>query len=130
MSILFHATRLHPGSIAQGGNVVLDTILTASGGITYQPDQGIITLNKCGRYWFDWWVAAGSAASLTLVCSDGNQTFSCASPSGEISGMALVTVAQPPVAIALQNSAGAVLTYPPDAALCASLAILTADHPG
>lgn len=62
--IALQIERSHAGAVNTGGNVIFDNIVFINGDISYNAATGVMTINKTGRYVFQWRVAVQSSASI------------------------------------------------------------------
>ncbi|MGL5749537.1 MAG: hypothetical protein ACRCXT_03335, partial [Paraclostridium sp.] len=106
------------GSINNGNSVLFDTVLlNIPTGINYIPGSGVITINKPGTYYIDWWVATNSTLSnyikFSIITSQGdNVGGNNPKQQGEVSGNALLKVTNPGYTISLINTSGFTVYYP------------------
>lgn len=115
-NIALQIERLLGGSVPNGGNVIYNSVVYASGNIGYD-GNGIITLGAPGIYSFNWWVATQSfspavAPVFTLISSKGD-AIRGDSPNtlGEVVGFGIINVVAAPVTVRLVNTSGADITY-------------------
>ncbi|HBE84456.1 MAG TPA: hypothetical protein DDW53_01640, partial [Lachnoclostridium sp.] len=105
-------------SVANGSPVIFNTILNnQSINISYNTSTGIVTLNAEQNYYISWWVSTDGAGPSTYVeftlQINGSSGVSSSSPivTGQLSGMALITVGAIPSTIALVNTTGQTVSY-------------------
>jgi len=71
------------GSVANGANVIFDTIiLNTSSGISYDDTTGVFTVNTAGRYFVSWWIntdGASQASSVVFSAESGATSISASS---------------------------------------------------
>lgn len=103
--------------IAVDGNLIFDNILNnQSTDITYNLITGEFTLSQTGNYFVSWWVATNGSGTDTdvhfSIALDGVPFSMGASPivTGEVSGIAFVTVGANPVVLTLINSSADVVS--------------------
>lgn len=134
MSISLQAERLVAGTVEPNANVIFDSIIIATGNISYDTNTGVITILEPGRYEFDWWTATQSSVStvgagFTLVSSQGD-TITGNSPikTGEVVGVGIIEVVTAPVTVALRNNSNAAIYYSTIVPVKASLAVIETDQ--
>lgn len=102
-------------TIDDGANVVFDTIVNdASLAVSYNPLNGVFTINQPGNYYVNWWVnadGAGPSPTVTFsVRASNGQTISASSTSPitslQLNGNALITAGVGPVTLSLVNNTG------------------------
>lgn len=110
---ILRVERLAMGSVGVNANVIFDSVVVNSSGITYNSATGIITLRTPGRYECSFWVAtqtspAVEGAVFGLVPSQG-AVLRGNSPvkMGEVTGGGVIDVATTPVTVALRNLSSA-----------------------
>ncbi|ENJ9656028.1 collagen-like protein, partial [Clostridium botulinum] len=103
--------RTTSGTIPANTNVIFDNILLSTGSdISYNPGTGVVTINKTGIYYVDWWVSTQSSFSATYVSfaikTSDNKTIQGESPIkvGQVVGNALLNVTTVPYSFSLINS--------------------------
>ena len=65
------------GVVAPNANVLFDTTVNILGPVSYNSGTGVVTINKTGRYFINWWVATQSSIGATgigfsIVTSQGD----------------------------------------------------------
>ncbi|MDR0405524.1 MAG: hypothetical protein LBH54_01880, partial [Clostridiales bacterium] len=116
-TISLQAERAVGGIAEAGANVVWDAVLSESGGIGYDADTGVVTLQEPGRYEFHWWVAtqAANAANgivFTLTSSQGDTVIgNSPAKTGEVTGTAVLEIPSAPVSVTLKNESGGAVFY-------------------
>ncbi|SHJ31364.1 hypothetical protein SAMN02745170_02246, partial [Propionispora hippei DSM 15287] len=105
------------GTVVAGANVVFEDVISSFGAIAYDTTTGIITINKAGRFFVNWWVATQSSlgtqgASFSIVTSQGD-ALPGDSPlkNGEVVGFALFQVEAAPVTVSLENTTSNTVIY-------------------
>lgn len=134
--IALQIERSHGGAVNTGGNVIFDNIVFINGDISYNAATGVMTINKTGRYVFQWWVAIQSSASINgsafaLSSSQGDLLYGN-SPlkTDEVSGMGIIEVSFAPVTVSLENSSSAAIYYSTIVPVKASFTVVTDDSGG
>lgn len=94
-NIALQLALLASGSVEAGGNVIFDTTLFSTSGISYNSTTGVITLEEAGKYAFDWWVstqsASGRGAAFAVSVSGGGTISGNSSvKTGQVSGFAVI----------------------------------------
>ncbi|MEL7624305.1 MAG: hypothetical protein AAGU12_12020 [Clostridiales bacterium] len=109
-------------SLANGAAVPFDNIRTDRGNISYNQGTREFIINETGYYLVNWWIATGgipapSTINFALRLNGVTQSQS-ASPlgTGQVSGTAVVRVAQAPSTLTLVNDSGAAISIPATAA--------------
>ncbi len=109
-------------SLANGAAVPFDNIRTDRGNISYNQGTREFIINETGYYLVNWWIATGgipapSTINFALRLNGVTQSQS-ASPlgTGQVSGTAVVWVAQAPSTLTLVNDSGAAISIPATAA--------------
>jgi len=97
------------GIVATSANVVFENVVSTFGAISYNPLTGVVTINKAGRYFINWWVATqatlgSTGVAFSIETSQGDQ-LPGASPIkiGEVVGFALIQVDSVPITLSLVN---------------------------
>ena len=105
-------------SILNGDNVIFDNIINdQSQNISYNRATGEFTINATGNYYVTWWVntdGAGAATSIDFDLQLNNDIVgSSLSPNttGQMHGMALITVLNNPSTLTLINRTGETVNY-------------------
>lgn len=133
--IALQIERNNAGAINTGDHVVFNNITFINGDISYNAATGEMTINKVGRYVFQWWVAVQSSASINgstfvLSSSQGHLLYGN-SPlkTDEVSGMGFIEINSVPVTVRLENSSSAAIYYSTIVPVKAALTVVT-DHSG
>ena len=107
------------GVVNTNTNVLFETTLSSFGPVSYNPGTGIITINKAGRYFINWWVSTQSTLGLngisfSIITSQGDYLLGD-SPikTGEVVGFALIQVDVVPITLSLVNTTADNVTYSP-----------------
>ncbi|MGI6193443.1 MAG: hypothetical protein ACOYI3_07800 [Christensenellales bacterium] len=106
MSALYVSRNLG-GELLSPGNVVFENVQFLTGGLSYNPVNGNVTLNDPGIYKVQWWVAiqdspADSGISFAISSSQGDYIPGQSDEKlGQITGMGLIEVFEGPVDVVL-----------------------------
>ncbi|WP_235839193.1 hypothetical protein [Clostridium sp. Marseille-P2415] len=99
--------------MANGSPVLFNTVLTdQSANISYNTATGIATITAPGVYYVSWWISTDGAGPSTFVeftaQVNGSGGVSASSPivTGQLNGIALVTVGAVPATVAIVNTTG------------------------
>lgn len=124
--------RLVAGSVANGANVIFDTIEFSAGNISYNNSTGVVTFNEPGRYIVNWWVVVNggngsNGYTFALTTSQGDIIEGCGIGSGQVCGFGIVDVVAAPVTLSLVNASSTTLYYAPGVPVNASMMIVEDD---
>ncbi len=128
-NIAMHLDLTLGGAVNAGEDVVFNQVRYVSDGISYNPANGVITINQSGRFVFNWWVATQSAASpagvvLALVTSEFDVlTGNSPAKTGQTNGVGVVEVGAPPVTVTLRNTGGGTMYFSSQMPVKASLVV-------
>lgn len=125
--------------LVSGSNIVFDSIIHASGNISYNSISGEVTFNEVGKYLINWLVATQTAIStdaivFALRTSQGdNIEGNSPIKTGEVYGVGVIEIITPGVTLSLVNSStGATgkITLSSMVPVKASMAIVSVDEQG
>lgn len=109
MAETLYLSKTQSAIIPIGGTMLYDTVVSTTGGISYNPANGMITLNEVGRYQINWWNATNAIgnsapAVFSIIASNGQQLIGN-SPlqKGIITGLGIINVTVQPVTFSLIN---------------------------
>ncbi|MEY8354852.1 hypothetical protein AALB39_16045 [Lachnospiraceae bacterium 54-53] len=103
--------------VANGSPVLFNISNDQSANISYDTATGIATLTAPGNYYVSWWVSTDGAGPSTYVeftlqsSSSGGVSASSPIVTGQLSGIALVTVTTAPATVSLINTTGQTVFY-------------------
>jgi hypothetical protein len=104
-----YVSRIASGSIVSSGNVVFDTVLYNTGGISYNLINGTVTFNETGIFHINWWMAVqttvNAGGSVFALVSSKNDIIYGDTPlkTSSFSGLGVINVTTPPVTLSLKN---------------------------
>jgi len=120
-------------SVADDGIVMFNTILNdQSLNIDYNPATGIVTLSAEKNYYVYWWVSTDGAGPSTYVeftlriNTSGNVSASSPIVTGQLNGMAFLTIGAVPATLSLLNTTGSTVNYA-QVPIMASMVIIEAN---
>ena len=129
-NIALQIERTLAGRIGVEENVIFDNTVYSAGNISYDSVTGVITFNEAGRYMINWWVATQSSQSpsgVVFALSSSQGDFlegDSPAKTGEIVGVGIINVSDPPVTAFLVNASLGSHDYPGQVSLKATLAVV------
>lgn len=118
------------GAVASSSNVFFDKVLFNSGGIGYDTQTGLVSLNELGVYTFYWWVSVQGATnaagtSFVLTSTQGDEFWGESEAKlGQVSGNGVIQMSgSTPVTVALRYTGGNLAMLSPNAAVKAALLV-------
>jgi len=105
-----YVSRTASGSITSANNMLFDTTIYNTGGISYNSTSGVITINESGVFHINWWLAlqnainSSSGAIFALISSTGDTLYGDTPlKTSSFSGIGVINVETTPVTVSLKN---------------------------